>query len=114
MGGGHTCHITANFPDKFDYIGLFSAAVGYRSKEREAASPIYENTYDKIDVLFQNKPKLYWIGCGSEDFLLKNVTEFRGYLDSKGYPYEYLETGGGHIWKCWRIYLSVFAKEIFK
>ena len=114
MGGGHTCHITANFPDKFDYIGLFSAAVGYRSKEREAASPIYENTYDKIDVLFQNKPKLYWIGCGSEDFLLKNVTEFRGYLDQKGHPYEYLETGGGHIWKCWRIYLSVFAKEIFK
>ena len=114
MGGGHTCHITANFPDTFDYIGLFSAAVGYRPKEMAQESPIYQNIYEKIDVLFQKKPELYWIGCGSEDFLHKNVADLRAKFDEKGYNYEYLETGGGHIWKCWRIYLSVFATKLFK
>ena len=34
-------------------------------------------------------------------------------LDEKGYKYEYFETGGGHIWKNWRIYLSEFAPKLF-
>ena len=25
-----------------------------------------------------------------------------------------METDGGHVWKNWRIYLSVFAQELFK
>ena len=114
MGGGHTAHITANFPDKFDYVGLFSAAVGYRRNEQTVASPIYENVYEKIDKLFAGQPKLYWIGIGTDDFLYKNVTAFRENLDSKGHKYEYRETGGVHWWKCWRIYLSEFATKLFK
>lgn len=34
-------------------------------------------------------------------------------LDEKGYKYEYYETGEGHIWKNWRIYLTEFAPKIF-
>ena len=34
--------------------------------------------------------------------------------DEKGYKYEYYETGEGHIWKNWRIYLTEFAPKIFK
>ena len=30
------------------------------------------------------------------------------------YPYEYLETEGGHIWRNWRIYLTEFAQKVFK
>ena len=100
MGGGHTISASTLYPQLFDYICPLSATGNM--------------TVEQAQALKKAGVKLYWIGCGSEDFLLKNVTEFRGYLDSKGYPYEYLETGGGHIWKCWRIYLSVFAKELFK
>jgi len=31
-----------------------------------------------------------------------------------GMKYTYVETGGGHIWKCWRIYLAELAQLLFK
>ena len=33
---------------------------------------------------------------------------------TKGYKYEYVETEGGHIWRNWRIYLTMFAQKVFK
>ena len=46
--------------------------------------------------------------------LLWQIVDLRAYWDSKGYPYEYVETDGGHIWRNWRIYLTMFAQKIFK
>jgi enterochelin esterase family protein len=46
--------------------------------------------------------------------LMQQNTDLRKYLDSKGYPYEYYENDGGHIWRNWRIYLTIFAQKIFK
>ena len=40
--------------------------------------------------------------------------DLRAYWDSKGYKYEYVETDGGHIWRNWHIYLTMFAQKIFK
>ncbi|MBQ5934840.1 MAG: esterase [Bacteroidales bacterium] len=112
MGGGHTCYISANFPDKFDYVGLFSAGIGYRRNETQ--SPIYENMDAKFAAQFKKAPKLYWMGIGTEDFLYKNVKDLRDKFDAAGYPYMYRETSGGHIWKNWRIYLSEFAPMLFR
>jgi len=67
-----------------------------------------------MNRLFTSKPKLYWIGIGNEDFLYKINTELRRYLDEKGYKYEYFENDGGHLWRNWRIYLSMFAQRLFK
>ena len=64
--------------------------------------------------LFDSKPKLYWIAIGKDDFLMQMNTELRQYLDQKGYKYEYYENDGGHIWRNWRIYLTMFAQKIFK
>lgn len=113
MGGGHTAQISANFPDKFDYVGLFSAAVGYRRSE-QAGAEIHNNYDDKLAKQFEKAPKLYWIGCGSSDFLIGNVKSFTQKFDEKGYQYVYRESDGGHIWKNWRIYLSEFAPLLFK
>ena len=44
----------------------------------------------------------------------KSVTDFRKLLDDNGCKYEYLETGEGHIWRNWRIYLTEFAPKLFK
>ena len=63
--------------------------------------------------MFQKKPALYWIGIGKTDFLYQQNKTYREYLDSKGYPYEYVETDGGHIWRNWRIYLTQFAQRLF-
>lgn len=112
MGGGHTCYISANYPDKFGYIGLFSAGIGYRGGEQE--SPVYNDMDAKFAKLFSLNPKLYWIGIGRSDFLYKNVKDLRDRFDAAGYPYEYMETDGGHVWKNWRIYLSEFAPKLFR
>ena len=50
---------------------------------------------------------------GETDFLYNGNKEIRGYFDSKGYPYEYYESPEGHIWRNWRVYLSVFAQKLF-
>lgn len=35
-------------------------------------------------------------------------------LTKNHYPFTYMETDGGHIWRNWRIYLGEFAQKIFK
>ncbi|MEE3477195.1 MAG: esterase, partial [Candidatus Cryptobacteroides sp.] len=47
------------------------------------------------------------------DFLYKQNEELRAKLDAAGYPYTYMETEGGHIWKNWRIYLTEFLPKLF-
>ena len=110
MGGFHSLHISKEYPDMFDYIGLFSAAIMPREGIQ---SKIYENTDEKLKVQFAKNPKLYWIAIGNTDFLFQNNVDFRKQLDEKRYPYKYYETGEGHIWKNWRIYLSEFAQMLF-
>ena len=112
MGGFHSLWISANNPDTFDYIGLFSAAISRQTQGENAW--IYDNLEGKIAKVFEKHPKLYYIAIGSADFLIKDNTEFRQLLDSKGYRYEYWETDEGHIWANWRKYLNQFAPKLFK
>jgi len=111
MGGFHSLYISLNNPDMFDYVGLFSAAVGVSDP---SISPIYEDLDAKLATQFSKKPALYFIAIGSADFLYQSNTEYRALLDKAGYPYEYVETDGGHIWRNWRKYLDIYAQKIFK
>jgi len=114
MGGFHTLYITLNNPDMFNYSGMFSAAIGTGSEQTAAHKEIYENVDGKLATYFSKKPALLWIGIGSTDFLYQANVDFRAKLDAAGYPYRYMETDGGHIWKNWRIYLSEFVPLLFK
>ena len=69
---------------------------------------------EQMSRLFSSKPKLFWIAIGKEDFLIQQNNGLRQYLDAHNYPYEYYENDGGHIWRNWRIYLSMFAQKIFR
>lgn len=111
MGGYHSLHISKQYPDKFGYIGLFSAAI---TSDRGGDSPIYKDTDAKLKKQFAMNPKLYWIAIGKTDFLYQANTEYRKLLDEKGYPYTYYESEDGHIWKNWRIYLTEFVPLLFK
>ncbi|MGM9760196.1 MAG: alpha/beta hydrolase-fold protein, partial [Parabacteroides sp.] len=111
MGGFHSLHISKEYPDLFDYVGLFSAAILPRE---ESTSPIYQDMDRKLKVQFAKKPKLYWIAIGNSDFLYKHNVDYRKRLDAAGYTYEYYENEGGHIWRNWRIYLSKFAPMLFR
>ena len=118
MGGGHSFQISKRFPNTFDYVGLFSAAISVG--QWGDRTPLVErmNTNEEYNkqmaALFGAKPKLYWIAIGKTDFLYQQNADLRKWLDSKGYPYTYRETDGGHIWRNWRIYLTEFSQMIFK
>lgn len=111
MGGYHSLHISKYYPDMFNYVGLFSAAI---MPGKDVKSPVYQNIEEQLAAQFAKKPALYWIAIGNKDFLYQANNEYRALLDSKGYDYEYYETGEGHIWKNWRIYLTEFVPMLFK
>lgn len=111
MGGFHSLHISKQYPDMFNYVGLFSAAI---MPNKEVSSPIYENMEGKLKVQFDKNPALYWIAIGKTDFLYKANEEYRKLLDKKGYKYTYYESDEGHIWKNWRIYLTEFVPMLFR
>lgn len=111
MGGYHSLHISKQYPDMFNYVGLFSAAI---MPNKDAKSPIYDDFDAKLKTQFAKKPALYWIAIGNKDFLYQANNDYRKMLDENGYKYEYYETDEGHIWKNWRIYLTEFAPKLFK
>lgn len=110
MGGFHTLQISVNYPDMFNYSGMFSSAIGVSNQQ---PSPMYENFDAKLATYFSKKPALLWIGCGDTDFLYKANADFRNQLSEAGFPFQYMETDGGHIWRNWRIYLTEFVPLLF-
>lgn len=111
MGGFHSFHISKQYPDMFDYTGLFSAAI---IPPKGIQSEIYQNNNEKLKTLFAKKPKVFYIAIGKTDFLYQANQELRKQLDTNDFKYEYVESEGGHIWKNWRIYLTEFAAKIFR
>ncbi len=111
MGGFHSLHISRIYPDTFDYIGLFSAAVKPFGEE---TSKVYDNLETTLKKQMENGIRLYWIGMGKTDFLYKTGEEYRALLDGIGLNYTYVESEGGHTWSNWRCYLSEFVPLLFQ
>ena len=125
MGGFHTMHTAALLNQSFDYVGIFSALyVPYMSQHRAERTleisdlslsdkPAYQQTEALLAQQFACPPRLYWIACGVEDFLYQDNVVYRQYLDEKQYPYEYHESAGGHSWKNWMDYFTLFVQRLF-
>lgn len=103
MGGGHTITATTNYPDVFGYIGVFSSGI----------FQAYENLDAKMLALKNSGVKKYWVACGEDDFVMESNKKLLVALDKCGMEYEYFENTGGHSWKNWRIYLSMFSPMLF-
>lgn len=110
MGGFHSLEISKEYPAMFDYVGLFSAAI----RRGEEGVDIYANFEDKLEKQFSLKPALYYIAIGEDDFLYEENVAYRQLLDEHGYDYVYVESGGGHVWRNWRVYITDFAQRLFK
>lgn len=111
--------IASNF-DKLSGIFPFIAKKG-KGKRLDSYADIVNtgslSVYDSLDVklkyLFEDKPKLYYIAYGKDDFVKKLNDDFRAKLDSKGYKYVLNLTDGGHTWENWRKYLVDFLPRLF-
>ncbi len=112
MGGFHAMHISRLYPNTYDYVGLFSAAIMPRA-DQDAAG-VYQNIDQTLEVQKANGTALYWIAIGKTDFLYQANVDFRQKLDALGMPFVYRESEGGHIWRNWRIYLREFVPKLFE
>jgi len=111
MGGYHSMHISRYYPNTFDYVGLFSAAI---LPDQDTIAKVYQDIDNALKKQMENGYQLYWIGIGKSDFLYEGNQEYKAKLDAMGMPYTYRESEGGHIWKNWRVYLSEIAPLLFK
>ncbi|EFU29599.1 esterase [Segatella buccae] len=112
MGGFYTMMISANFPELFDYIGLFSAGVDFKGINWNI--PVYRDLDRKLAEQYKQGVKLYWIGMGKADRLYPFNLDLMKCLDKAGTKYEYHESSRGHLWSNWRQYLLIFAPQLFK
>lgn len=116
MGGMQSAAISAQYPNTFNYVGVFSAPpiFGLMVRDNDDAAMSAEEFVKKLQVQQKNGFQLYWIACGNTDFLYQSVIDSMKRMDEIGFNYTYRESGEGHIWKNWRVYLSEFAPMIFK
>lgn len=114
MGGMHTQTITNDNPGMFGYIGVFSMGIMNFGQQNQDAEKLDQERETKIESLKNSGYKLYWIGCGKDDFVYQSVIKLRSTLDKHSFKYTYRESTGGHTWANWRIYLSEFAPQLFK
>ena len=100
MGGGHTITASTLYPELFDYICPLSAA-GSANDEQ-------------IQALKKAGVKLYFLACGTSDFLYDGSKTLDATLTKNGLDHIFFESSGGHTWSNWRIYLNNFAPLLFK
>lgn len=110
MGGFHSLFIALNYPDTFDYVGLFSA--GLNKVFMDVKNPVY-SVKERLLRMKENGYELFWIAIGKDDFLYNDNIDFMKTCDELEVPYTYHETERGHIWANWRQYLVKFAQMLF-
>ena len=103
MGGRQSAMLALHYPKTFGYVGMFSGTMAV--EDNEAA----------IAALYAAKPRLIWLGVGKDDTAIRaNSLKLKEYCDAQGYPVTYYESDGAHIWRNWRVYLTIFAQKLFK
>ena len=103
MGGGHTTAATMLFPGVFDYICPMSC--GMRDGE---------NVDAQMQAIKKAGYKLYWIGCGTDDFAWPGTEVMVEILKRNDMEHTLFASDGGHVWYNWRYYLNTFAQLLFK
>ncbi len=102
MGAAQSLSIGLHNLDQFAYIAAFSGA-GNRA-EWEKADP----------AVLNRKLKVLWIGCGTEDPGYKGVKGMDDLLTQKNVKHVFNQSGGGHSWPNWQVYLSKYAPLLFR
>jgi len=105
MGGAESLLTGLNNLDTFAYIGAFSSG---------GLSPDFASDFPGLDSKANQKIKILWIACGTDDGLIKLNREFREWLKTKGVDHTDIETPGVHAWMVWRRNLVDFAALLFQ
>lgn len=112
-GALQALYLSANNPDMFDYVGLFSPYT-YPTIFASGHYDIYGGLSRKLDRQFANPPAAYEIMIGDKDFFYPHIILYDKKLTRKGYPHHLTVTPGGHTWINWREHLISFYGVMFK
>lgn len=113
-GGLQSVYISANHPEKFGSVALFSpyfyptvAALGHQD--------FYGGLWKKLAVQFADLPAVdYAIFIGRHDIFYPHVRNIDRKMTKKGYPHLLVVTGGGHKWTSWRAFFRQYAASVFQ
>ncbi len=101
MGAAQSLAIGLHNLEQFSAIAAFSGG-GNRAE------------WEKADAAALNKLKVIWLGCGTEDFAFAGVKAIEEILTKKNVKHVWNESGGGHSWPNWQVYLSKYAQLLFR
>ena len=103
MGGLESLLVGLNHPQKFGWVGGFSAAL---------SKTAFDEYFSGVEAAASRK--LVWIACGADEELLPSNRDFISWLKKRKIEVTAVETPGLHTWMVWRDDLVRFAPLLFK
>jgi enterochelin esterase-like enzyme len=105
MGGSESLLTGLNHLDTFAWVGAFSS--GGLAEE-------FDKDFPGLDAKANERLKLLWIACGTDDRLIELNRKVRAWLETKGVHKVNVETPGAHTWMVWRRNLAAFTELLFR
>lgn len=102
MGAAQSLSIGLHNLDLFAYIAAFSGGGNAAEWQKTDSSTL------------NRKLKVLWLGCGTEDPVYPSVKAMDKLLTGKDVKHVFNESGGGHSWPNWQVYLSKYAPLLFR
>src|SRR5579884_1531713 len=105
MGGAESLLTGLNRLDKFAWVASFSAG---------GLSDDFAGDFPQLNTSANQKLKLLWIACGTEDRLITLNRNLVQWLKTKDIRVTLIETPGMHTWMVWRRDLISLAPLLFR
>jgi enterochelin esterase family protein len=110
MGGGQTLRVLTTHPDRFAYVGIWSAGIfGGNADEWEERNESFLAAAERVNGSIERLE----IVVGEQDFALDGSRALSDVLKKRGVEHELIITAGGHTWINWRHYLHDFSQTLF-
>lgn len=113
IGASQAVQISANFPDKFGYVGVFSPVI----RTYTVKGPFrhfYRGLNDKMKAQFTDAPNVYCIMSGRNDVFYPRILRLIMHMKAEKYPFGFISTPGGHTWENWESYSVLFMQKLWK
>ncbi len=104
MGGAESLLTGLNRPDKFSWVGAFSAG---------GLADDFAADFPQLNAEANGKYHLIWVACGTEDRLIAVNRKLVAWMKEKGISVTQIQTPGMHTWMVWRRNLLAFTPLLF-
>jgi enterochelin esterase family protein len=112
LGGAQALGIGLTHTQLFSRVMAFSPALGAVTSPQAGGLDFKMLIADSKQM--NDRLKLLWVGCGTEDTLFNSNKEFAALLAAGGVRHTFMITDGAHTWQVWRRYLHETAPLLFQ